>query len=73
MANRWRIREEIITKDRANYGKRVVESLSDSLKSEHGNGFGRSNLFNMNASLRIIRTLKYSADTVCTALQETIS
>lgn len=42
-----RIREEIITEDRADYGKRVVEALSDSLKSEYGSGFGRRNLFNM--------------------------
>ena len=42
-----RIREVIITEDRADYGKRVVEALSDSLKSEYGSGFGRRNLFNM--------------------------
>ncbi|MGA9098116.1 MAG: DUF1016 N-terminal domain-containing protein [Methanotrichaceae archaeon] len=42
-----RIREEILLQDRADYGKRVVEALSESLKSEYGNGFGRRNLFNM--------------------------
>lgn len=42
-----RIRDEILTEDRADYGKRVVEALSDSLKSEYGSGFGRRNLFNM--------------------------
>ena len=42
-----RIREEILLQDRADYGKRVVEALSDSLKLEYGSGFGRRNLFNM--------------------------
>ena len=42
-----RIREEIITEDRADYGKRVVETLRDSLKSEYGSGFGLSNLLKM--------------------------
>ncbi len=42
-----RIREEILAEDRADYGKRIVEDLSDSLKSEYGEGFGRRNLFNM--------------------------
>ena len=42
-----RIREEILSEDRADYGKRVVDALSDSLKSEYGSGFGRRNLFNM--------------------------
>jgi len=42
-----RIWEEILTEDRADYGKRVVEALRDSLKSEYGSGFSRRNLFNM--------------------------
>ena len=43
----WRIREEILVEDRADYGKKIVEAISDSLKSEYGSGFGRRNLFNM--------------------------
>ncbi len=42
-----RIREEILAEDRADYGKKIVEAISDSLKSEYGSGFGRRNLFNM--------------------------
>lgn len=42
-----RIREEILAEDRADYGKKIVEAVSDSLKSEYGSGFGRRNLFNM--------------------------
>jgi hypothetical protein len=39
-----RIQEEILTEDRADYGKKVVDSLSDSLKSEYGSGFWPSQL-----------------------------
>lgn len=42
-----KIREEILTDSRAEYGQEVVSELSEQLKSEYGKGFSRRNLFNM--------------------------
>ena len=42
-----RIRVEILKQKRADYGKRIVHALSGQLAREFGNGFGRTNLFNM--------------------------
>jgi predicted nuclease of restriction endonuclease-like (RecB) superfamily len=36
-------------KDRAGYGKRIVDGLSERLRAEFGRGFDRSNLFHMRA------------------------
>ncbi len=43
------IEEEQAGKGRADYGKRVIDGLSDRLRSEFGRGFDRSNLFHMRA------------------------
>ncbi|MEA3422785.1 MAG: PDDEXK nuclease domain-containing protein [Bacillota bacterium] len=42
-----RIREEIISDSRADYGKEIVSDLSKKLKLEFGRGYSRRNLFNM--------------------------
>ena len=42
-----RIHIEIIGEGRAEYGERVVETLSKSLAQEYGKGFSRRNLFRM--------------------------
>jgi len=42
-----RIREEILRSKRANYGEKVVESLSTELNAEFGRGFGPRILFRM--------------------------
>jgi len=42
-----KIREEILTDSRAEYGQEVVSELSEQLKAEYGKGFSRRNLFNM--------------------------
>ena len=49
------VEEEQAGKGRAEYGKRIVEGLSERLQSEFGKGFGRSNLFH-NADSRIMPT-----------------
>jgi predicted nuclease of restriction endonuclease-like (RecB) superfamily len=43
------VEEEQAGKERADYGKRLVEGLSERLKAEFGRGFDRSNLFHMRA------------------------
>src|SRR5262245_19780186 len=43
------VEEEQAGKGRADYGKRVVERLSERLTVEFGKGFDRSNLFHMRA------------------------
>ena len=42
-----RIRVEILGEERAEYGERIVATLSRQLKSEFGNGFSRANVFRM--------------------------
>lgn len=42
-----RIREEVLKNDRAEYGKEIVQTLSEELTGEFGKGFGRANLFAM--------------------------
>ena len=42
-----RIRREILKEERAEYGKKIVEGLSQVLTIEYGRGFSRRNLFNM--------------------------
>lgn len=43
------VEEEQAGKGRADYGKRIVEGLSDRLRVEFGKGYDRSNLFHMRA------------------------
>ena len=42
-----RIQRDILGKERAGYGKRIVDSLSEKLSQEYGSGFSRQNLFHM--------------------------
>ena len=42
-----RIREDILGDERAEYGQRIIERLSERLTADYGSGFGRRNLFNM--------------------------
>ena len=42
-----RIRQDILREKRAEYGKEIVHALSGKLSVEFGQGFGRTNLFNM--------------------------
>ncbi len=42
-----RIRKDILGQERADYGKQVVQALSEKLTMEYGRGFTRTNLFNM--------------------------
>ena len=42
-----RIRKDILGQERADYGKRIVQILSEKLATEYGRGFTRTNLFNM--------------------------
>ncbi len=42
-----RIRIEILHEKRAEYGERILSTLSKQLEAEFGRGFGRRNLFNM--------------------------
>lgn len=42
-----RVRRDILGNERAEYGKRVIEGLSQRLAMDYGRGFGRRNLFNM--------------------------
>ncbi|HTV39286.1 MAG TPA: PDDEXK nuclease domain-containing protein [Candidatus Sulfotelmatobacter sp.] len=42
-----RIRKDILREKRAEYGEKIVSSLSTQLEREFGRGFGRRNLFNM--------------------------
>jgi predicted nuclease of restriction endonuclease-like (RecB) superfamily len=42
-----RIRQEILTEERAAYGEQIVNSLSTQLTAEYGRGFDRRNLFHM--------------------------
>ena len=41
------IKEDIIKKERAEYGKQIIDNLSKELISNYGRGYGRRNLFNM--------------------------
>ena len=43
------IEEEQAGKGRADYGKRIVDGLSERLRAEFGKGYDRSNLFHMRA------------------------
>ena len=43
------VEEEQAGQERADYGKRVLEGLSERLQAEFGKGFDRSNLFHMRA------------------------
>jgi len=42
-----RIRTEILSDERAAYGKQVIDILSEQLSAQYGRGFARTNLFNM--------------------------
>jgi len=42
-----RIRRDILSNERADYGKRIVQMVSEKLTTEYGRGFTRTNLFNM--------------------------
>jgi hypothetical protein len=42
-----RIRRDTLGQERADYGKRIVQALSEKLTIEYGRGFTRTNLFNM--------------------------
>ncbi len=42
-----RIRKDILGQERAEYGKQVIDKLSVKLIQEYGQGFSRTNLFNM--------------------------
>jgi predicted nuclease of restriction endonuclease-like (RecB) superfamily len=42
-----RIREDLLRKNRAEYGEEIVQTLSAQLALEYGRGFGRRNLFYM--------------------------
>ncbi|HEY9245489.1 MAG TPA: DUF1016 N-terminal domain-containing protein [Candidatus Methanoperedens sp.] len=42
-----RTRRDILGPERADYGKRIVQTLSEKLTSEYRCGFTRTNLFNM--------------------------
>lgn len=42
-----RIRQDILKKERAEYGKQIVSTLSKHLEAEYGRGFSRRNLFHM--------------------------
>lgn len=42
-----RIQEEILQSERAQYGKKIIEGLSQHLISEYGKGFSSANLFKM--------------------------
>jgi hypothetical protein len=42
-----KIKREILKSRRADYGEKIVQSLSAQLMCEFGNGFSRRNLFNM--------------------------
>ena len=44
---RYIVEEELQGKGRAEYGKRVIDSLSSYLTEKYGRGFSRTNLFNM--------------------------
>ncbi len=58
-----RIRRDILGQERAEYGKRIVYSLSRQLTEEYGQGFSQRNLFNMIrfaevfSEARIVQTL----------------
>jgi predicted nuclease of restriction endonuclease-like (RecB) superfamily len=41
------IKEDIIKKERAEYGKQIIDNLSKELTNNYGNGYSRSNLFRM--------------------------
>jgi predicted nuclease of restriction endonuclease-like (RecB) superfamily len=42
-----RLRKEVLSEQRAEYGQHVVDTIAVSLTAEFGNGFGRRNLFRM--------------------------
>ena len=42
-----RVRVNLLKEKRAEYGEKIVQSLSAQLESEFGRGFSRRNLFNM--------------------------
>jgi hypothetical protein len=42
-----RIREDVLANDRAEYGKQILQTLSEELTREYGRGFSRANLSSM--------------------------
>lgn len=42
-----RIREDVLSKERAEYGKQIISTLSHQLTKEYGSGFTRDSLFRM--------------------------
>ncbi len=53
-----RIRRDILGNERADYGKRIVQMLSEKLTMEYGRGFTRTNLFNMIRFAEVFNDLK---------------
>jgi predicted nuclease of restriction endonuclease-like (RecB) superfamily len=53
-----RISENLLAKDRAEYGAKLVELVSDKLTAEYGKGFRRSNVFHMIRFAEVFDDLK---------------
>ena len=71
------IKEDIIKKERADYGKKTIDNLSKELIENYGRGYGRRNLFNMVSfyetfgEFKIVHTL--SAQLTWSHIKELIS
>lgn len=71
------IKEDIIKKERADYGKQIIDNLSKELSDSYGRGYSRRNLFNMIAfyetfsDFEIVHTL--SAQLTWSHIKELIS
>jgi len=71
------IKEDIIKKERADYGKQIIDNLSKELSDSYGRGYSRRNLFNMIAfyetfsDFEIVHTL--SAQLAWSHIKELIS
>lgn len=71
------IKEDIIKKERADYGKQIIDNLSKELSDNYGRGYSRRNLFNMIAfyeifsDFQIVHTL--SAQLTWSHIKELIS
>ena len=71
------IKEDIIKKERADYGKKIIDNLSKVLVENYGRGYGRRNLFNMISfyetfgDFKIVHTL--SAQLTWSHIKELIS
>ena len=71
------IKEDIVKKERADYGKMTIDNLSKELIENYGRGYGRRNLFNMISfyetfgDFKIVHTL--SAQLTWSHIKELIS